>query len=69
MIGQLDCRSFKSATSLEQNDDPFLCQYNILKIKSWLENISVSMVKYGFGHSAYRNPNLAVSQEGINGTK
>ena len=38
-----------------------------MKIKSWLKNIGVSVVKNGCDHSRLRTLKLAVSQDGFNG--
>ena len=70
VLGQLDCRIFKSTVSLEQNNERayfFACWYIFMEIKSSLENIEVGMVKNRCGQSGHRTLNLALSQEGING--
>ena len=67
---QIECRIFKSAISLEQNDESawfFTCWYKFMEIKIWLENIGVGIVKYGCGHSVHGTLTLVVFQEGING--
>ena len=69
-LGQSDCKIFKSNTSLEQNDEIawfFTFWYKFMKIESWSENIAVSLVKNGGGHSGQRTLKLPVSQERING--
>ena len=67
--GQSDCMIFKLTTSLEQNDKKtwlFTCWYRFIKIKSWLKNILLCMVKNGCGHAGLRTLKIAVFQEGIN---
>ena len=68
MIGQLDCRSFKSAMSLEQCDEKvwfFAFWYKFMKIKSLLKYIGgVRCQKWvwllwGYGHITLK---LAVFQ-------
>ena len=45
-LDQSDCRVFKLAIYLEQNDekDFFPCWYRFIEIKSWLKNIGVGVV-------------------------
>ena len=38
-----------------------------MKIKIWLKNVEVGLVKNGRGYCSLRTLKLAVSQEGING--
>ena len=69
-LDQSDCRIFKSAISLEQNDEQAwfcACCYRFIEINSWYKNIGVGMIKNGYGHSGHKTLKLAVSQEGING--
>ena len=50
VFGQSDCRIFKSAISLEQNDKKalfFTCWYKFLETKSWLKNIRMGVVING----------------------
>ena len=37
-----------------------------MKLKSWLKNIEVGVVKNGCGYSSLRTLKLAVSQKGMN---
>ena len=69
VLGQSDCRIFKSTVSLEQNDEKawfFTCWCRFVEIKSWSKNILVGMVKNEYGYSGLRTLKLAVSQERIN---
>ena len=68
-LGQLDYRIFKSTISLEKTDEKawfIACWYRFRKMKSWLKNIGVSLVKNGCGHPGLRTLKLALSQEEIN---
>ena len=69
-LDQSDCSIFKLTISLNQNDErnwffAYRCRFK--KIKSWLKNIGVGLVKNGCGYSGLRTLKLAVSQEWING--
>ena len=69
-LEQSDCKIFKSTISLEQNIEKvwlFACWYQIMKIKSWLTNIEMGLVKNMCGHYGHRTLKLAVSQEVNNG--
>ena len=58
--GQSDCRIFKSALSLEQNDEKdWFFTY-------WFKFIEIVVIN-GCAHSGHRNLKLAVSNKGING--
>ena len=65
VFGQSDCRVFnsikwwKSLILLHVDTDS-------LKLKSWLKNIGMSVVRNGCLQSGYRNLILAVCQKGIN---
>ena len=68
-IGQPYCWIFKLTVSQEQNDEKawyFACWYKSMKIKSWLKNIAVGLVKNERDHSGLRTLKVAVSQEVIN---
>ena len=70
VLGQSDCRIFKSTISLEQNGEKvwfFACWYKFIEIKSWLKNIGMSMVINVCSHSGCRYLKLAVSQIVSNG--
>ena len=70
VLGQSDCRIFKSTISLEDNDEKvwlFACWYKFIKMESWLKNIGMSVVINVCTHSGCRNLKLAVSQTAING--
>ena len=65
----VNCRIFKSTKSLERNNEKawfFAYWYRFMKIKSWVKNNGLGMVKTGCEHSGFRTLKLAVSQEGIN---
>ena len=50
LIFESDCRIFKSTISLGQNDATawfFVWWYKFIKIKKWLKNIGVDLVKNG----------------------
>ena len=67
-LGQSDCRILKLTKSPEQKDEKawfFAWWYRLMKIKSWLKNIGVGMVKNGCGYSGLRTLKLAVSQNKI----
>ena len=59
-------RIFKSTISLEQNDDIarfFTCQYKFMKIKCWLKNFWVGMVKNRCDHFGQGIQRSSVSQK------
>ena len=69
-LDESDCRIFKSARSLEQNNAKawfFACWYKFVEIKSWLKNLEVGMVKNWCYYSGQKTLTLAVSQEENNG--
>ena len=53
-LGQSDYRIFKSTVSL------------FIKMRGWLKNIGVGLVKNGCGHSVLRTLKLAVCQGKMN---
>ena len=58
------------AQNNEKNDEKawFVAYwYIVIKIKNWLKNIGLGLVKNGCGHSGHRTLKLAVSQEGVTG--
>ena len=62
-LGQSDCRIFKLIIFPEHKDEKawlFACWYRLMDIKSWLENIGVSMVKNGCGHSGLKTLYLKI---------
>ena len=64
-LGQSDCRIFKSTISLEQNDKIvqfFACWLNLIKMKSWLNNVQVCLVKNVWHHFGRGILKLAVCQ-------
>ena len=68
-LSQSDYRVFKSAISLEQNDEKawfFACWYRFMEIRSWLKNIGVDVVKNGCSHSVHRTLKLAEFQWKMN---
>ena len=69
VLNQSDCSIFKLTMSLEQKDEKgwffaYWCRF--IKVKSYLENIGMGMVKNGCGYSGLKALKLDVSQEGIN---
>ena len=63
-LGQSDCGIFISFTFIGPNSEIawFLKGwYKFMKVKSWLKNTEVGVVKNGCGHSGSRTLNLAVS--------
>ena len=69
-LDQSDDSIFKLTISLEENDEKawfFAYSCRFIKIKSWLKNIDVGVVKKRCGYSGLRTLKLAVSQEGISG--
>ena len=64
-LSQSDYRIFNSTVSLEQNDEKtwlFAWWYRFMKVRSWLKNIGVTVVKNRCGHSVLRTLKLAVCQ-------
>ena len=67
-LGQSDYRIFKSTISLEQNDEKawlYACRHRFMKIRSWLKNIVVCVVKNGYGHSVLRSLILVKMDEAL----
>ena len=60
-LGESDCSTFNSSVSLEQNDERdwfFACWYKFMRIKSWLKNVAMGMVKNECDFSGHRTLKL-----------